>query len=108
MKNLPELFEETKLPVIAVSDSKPDTQQVKKALQQIDPAGWKKRFTSLKASGPIREVESQPGRVPIYMQWEGLPFEQAVEVIKKTATRSRIPEPIRVAHIIASSFVPDD
>ncbi|MFX1509322.1 MAG: DUF99 family protein [Promethearchaeota archaeon] len=105
--HLHELCERTNLPVIAVSDSKPDMQQVKKALRQIDPSGWEHRFTVLQASGPIREVESRPGRGPVYMQWKGLPFKQAVEVIQKTSTRSRIPEPIRVAHLIASSFVPD-
>ena len=34
-------------------------------------------------------------------------IEQAADVVRKTATRSRIPEPIRVAHLVASSFVPD-
>ncbi|MFX1565287.1 MAG: DUF99 family protein [Promethearchaeota archaeon] len=106
--NLRELFEGTNLPVIAVSDSKPNMQQVKKALQQIDPSGWEERFSSLEASGPIREVVSRPGRGPVYMQWQGLPFDQAVEVIQNTATRSRIPEPIRVAHLFASSFVSEE
>ncbi len=106
--HLRELFEGTDLPVIAVSDSKPNMPQVKKALRQIDPSGWEQRFTALQASGPIREVESRTGRVPVYMQWKGLPLKQAVEVIQKTSTRSRIPEPIRVAHLIASSFVPDE
>ncbi len=105
--DLPRLFEATNLPVIAVSDSKPDIGRVKKALQQIDPEGWEKKVVKLSEAGPIREVESCPGRSPVYLQWEGLPFEQAVEIVQKTAMHSRIPEPIRVAHLIASSFVPD-
>lgn len=105
--DLQELFEETKLPVIAVSDSKPDMKRVKKALQRIEPDTWEERFAKLSDSGPIREVESRPGRSPVYLQWKGIPFDQAVELVQKTATRSRIPEPIRVAHLIASSFVPD-
>lgn len=106
--DLPRLYETTRLPVIAVSDSKPDMTRVKKALQQIDPKGWKQRLEKLSESGPIREVESRPKRTPVYLQWEGLPFEQAVEIVQKTAIHSRIPEPIRVAHLIASSFVPED
>jgi endonuclease V-like protein UPF0215 family len=97
----------TKLPVIAVSDSKPDMGHVKRSLQQIDPNAWEEKLRKLTESGPIREVESHAGRSPVYLQWAGLPFEQAVEVVQKTATHSRIPEPIRVAHLFASSFVPD-
>ena len=105
--DLPGLVEATKLPVIAVSDSKPDMDRVKKALQQIDPDAWEEKLRKLTESGPIREVESHSGRSPVYLQWAGLPFKQAVEVVRKTATHSRIPEPIRVAHLFASSFVPD-
>jgi endonuclease V-like protein UPF0215 family len=105
--DLPGLVEATKLPVIAVSDSKPEMGRVKKALQQIDPDAWEEKLRKLTESGPIREVESHVGRSPVYLQWAGLPFEQAVEVVQKTATHSRIPEPIRVAHLFASSFVPD-
>ena len=105
--DLPELVEATHLPVIAVSDSKPDMTRVKKALQQINPNTWEEKWAKLIKAGPIREVTSHPGRAPVYLQWEGIIFEQAVKVVQKSATRSRIPEPIRVAHIIASSFVPD-
>jgi endonuclease V-like protein UPF0215 family len=105
--DLPGLVEATKLPVIAVSDSKPDMGRVKKALQQIDPDDWEEKLSKLTESGPIREVKSRAGRSPVYLQWAGLPFEQAVEVVQKTATHSRIPEPIRVAHLFASSFVRD-
>jgi endonuclease V-like protein UPF0215 family len=104
--DLPRLVEVSQLPVIAVSDSKPDMKQVKNAFQKIDPNGWRKRFARLSDAGPIKEVESRPGRAPVYLQWEGISFDQAVELVQKVATRSRIPEPLRVAHLIASSFVP--
>ncbi|MFW9934051.1 MAG: DUF99 family protein [Candidatus Thorarchaeota archaeon] len=105
--DLPKLFAATQLPVIAVSDSRPDMTQVEKAFQKIDSIKWKDKLATLSEAGPIRKMESQPGRAPVYLQWEGLPFEQAAEVVQMTAVHSRIPEPIRVAHLIASSFVPD-
>jgi endonuclease V-like protein UPF0215 family len=105
--DLPQLFATTQLPVIAVSDSRPDMARVKKAFQKIDSTGWKDKLATLSEAGPIRKVESRPGRAPVYLQWEGLPFEQAAEVVQMTAVHSRIPEPIRVAHLFASSFVPD-
>jgi hypothetical protein len=105
--DLPRLFEATQLPVIAVSDSKPDMLQVRKALRKINPDEWKQKYARLISAGPIKVVESRPGRAPVYLQWEGLPFQQTVELVRKTATRSRIPEPVRIAHLIASSFIPD-
>ncbi len=105
--NLPILFQETGLPVIAVSDSKPDMARVKKAFKRIHPDSWKNKYELLEESGPIRAVESHSGRAVVYVQWAGLSFEQTAELVQKTATRSRIPEPIRVADLIASSFVPD-
>lgn len=105
--NLPTLFQETGLPVIAVSDSKPDMTRVKKAFKRIHPDSWKNKYDSLEKSGPIQAVESRPGRAMVYVQWAGLTFEQTVELVQKTATRSRIPEPIRVADLIASSFMPN-
>jgi endonuclease V-like protein UPF0215 family len=105
--NLPILFQETGLPVIAVSDSKPDMTRVKKAFKRIHPDSWENKYDSLEKSGPIRPVESRPGRAVVYVQWAGLSLEQTVELVQKTATRSRIPEPIRVADLIASSFVPN-
>ncbi len=101
------LFKATKLPVIAVSDSRPEMRRVKKALKQFDKNAWEEKLNRLSNSGPIREIESYPGRAPVYIQWKGITFKLAVEIVQKTATRSRIPEPIRVAHLIASSFVPD-
>lgn len=105
--NLPSLFQATDLPVIAISDTKPDMVRVKKALQRICPNSWEMKYDSLLRSGPIRSVESRLGRTPIHLQWAGLPFDQACELVRKTATRSRIPEPVRIAHLFASSFVPD-
>jgi endonuclease V-like protein UPF0215 family len=105
--DLPALAELTQLPVIAVSDSEPDMTRVEQALKHYSPKTWKDKLAALDRCGPIKEVESRPGRAPVFLQWAGLPFEKAVEVVRLAATRSRIPEPIRVAHIIASSFVPN-
>lgn len=105
--NLPILFQETGLPVIAISDSKPDMVRVKKAVQRICPNSWEMKYESLLKSGPIQSVESRQGKALIYIQWAGLEFDQACELVQKTATRSRIPEPVRIAHLFATSFVPD-
>jgi endonuclease V-like protein UPF0215 family len=105
--DLPCVAKHTSLPVIAVSDSKPDMHRVTTAFQRVCPDYWEEKITTLSAAGPIRAVRSHADRVPVFIQWAGLPFKQAEELVQKTAIHSRLPEPIRVAHLIASSFVPD-
>jgi endonuclease V-like protein UPF0215 family len=106
--DLPRVVAQTGLPVIAVSDNEPDMNRVTKAFQRICPDRWQEKLAILSEAGPIRAIKSHPDRVPIFIQWAGLPFEQAVELVQKTATHSRLPEPVRVAHLFASSFVPDE
>ena len=103
--DLPVLTETTHLPVIAVSDTKPDMTRVADAFRRLCPDRWQEKLALLERCGPIKSIESRRKRVPVYLQWAGLPFEQAVELVQKTATRSRIPEPIRVAHLFAKSFM---
>jgi endonuclease V-like protein UPF0215 family len=105
--DLPAVTTNTGLPVIAVSDSEPDMGKVAQAFRRLCPDRWQQKLAMLERCAPIKAVESRRGRVPVHLQWAGLPFEQAVELVQKTATRSRIPEPVRVAHLIARSFVPN-
>jgi endonuclease V-like protein UPF0215 family len=41
----------------------------------------------------------------IYFQFKGLKRTEAEKIIKLSCTRSLIPEPLRVAHLIASALV---
>jgi hypothetical protein len=41
----------------------------------------------------------------IFIQFAGISFEEASEIVKLTATHSYLPEPIRVAHLIGAGLV---
>lgn len=105
--DLPMVAESTDLPVVAVSDSEPDMARVAEAFRRLSPDRWQEKLATLERCGPIKTAESRRGRAPVFLQWAGLPFEQAVALVQKTATRSRIPEPIRIAHLVARSFLPN-
>jgi hypothetical protein len=55
-------------------------------------------------AGEIFEVESRKGENPVYMHIAGVLREDAEKIVKKTSTRSFIPEALRIAHIIASGL----
>ena len=100
--DITELYERLKLPVIAVTRDKPNLQAVRRALQNLPEA--KKRWKAVEKAGKIIEVHTREGEEPIYIHAIGILEETAKIILKKTSTRSNIPEPLRVAHIIASGL----
>jgi len=99
--DIEEIFESTKLPVITITRDKPDFKKIEEALKKnfID---WEKRLTLIK-NGKIHKVETSYN--PIYVKCSGIDIDEAKEIIKISTIRGVIPEPIRVAHIIASGII---
>ena len=95
------IFNSTKLPVITVTRDKPDFNKIETALKKnfID---WEKRLKLIK-NGVIHKVNTNYN--PIYVKCSGIDIEEAKEIIKISTIRGVIPEPIRVAHIIASGII---
>jgi endonuclease V-like protein UPF0215 family len=96
------LCEKTGLPVIAVTERKPDLAQVHSALQHLPSPEL--RWQAIVNAGELFTVVTREGKRPIYVEAAGINEVQATEILKLTATRSRIPEPLRVAHLVASGI----
>jgi uncharacterized protein len=94
------LYTSTKLPIITITRDKPDFKKIRDALKKhfVD---WEKRWTIIK-SEKIYEITTTYN--PIYVSCVGLPIDEAKEIIKLSTIRGVIPEPLRVAHIIASGI----
>jgi len=92
------LSEETQLPVIAVVRDMPDFSEIKNALKNLPESDL--RWSLIEKAGNPIPVETKPGK-SIHIQYAGIVEEQAIEIVKLSATRSMLPEPIRVAHLIA-------
>ncbi|USS40294.1 DUF99 family protein [Thermococcus aggregans] len=98
--DIEKLSKETGLPVIVVIRKKPDLEAMENALKKHF-ADAHERIALLKKAGEIRELI--PGK--IFYQAYGIPPEQAEEIIKLTQKSSLIPEPLRLAHMIASAVM---
>ncbi|MFW5912157.1 MAG: DUF99 family protein [Candidatus Hadarchaeota archaeon] len=99
------VYNETGLPIIVVSRKKPDMESVKEALKNLPD--WKRRWNILKNSGELTSVKTgnfQEIRSTIYIQTCGIDGSEAKEIVKMSSTRSAIPEPIRLAHIISTGI----
>jgi endonuclease V-like protein UPF0215 family len=90
-----ELHRLTKIPVIVVMRSYPDLEKIFKTLRHLK---MDKKITIIGKAGKIDKVGE------IYVQHIGISIEDVKEVMKLASTRSLLPEPIRVAHIIASGI----
>jgi endonuclease V-like protein UPF0215 family len=90
------LHKKTGIPVIVVVREYPDFSRIRSALKKMGKPG---RFRLLeKAGNPVKAGN-------VYVQFKGMAFSQAKEIIRLTSTHSYIPEPIRVAHLIGSGIV---
>jgi endonuclease V-like protein UPF0215 family len=100
--NLKKLYSATCLPVLALTHKKPDLNRIHKALKKLPNAN--ERWAIILEAGEIHEVISKGTK--IYVEIAGVSLVDAQKIIALTSTRSSFPEPLRVAHLIASGITP--
>lgn len=97
LANIKDIFEKTGIPVIVIMRKFPDFEKIKEALKRFED--HKKRWNFVLDAGTVYKIENKE---PIYIQISGIDLEDAKEIVTLSTTRSAIPEPIRVAHLIAA------
>jgi len=101
--DIEKIYRETGIPVIVVMRSKPDFEKIKSALKYF-PDG-EERWTIIERAGEIEKVAGERGKGSIYIQRAGISLESVSKIIRLTSIRSNIPEPLRVAHLIATGII---
>ena len=94
------LSQETGKPVVTVTRDRPDMKAVKSALNK-NFDDWETRYEIL-SRRKLRKLDT--GHNPVYYDCAGMKFSEAEELIKKSIVRGAIPEPLRMAHLIATAF----
>lgn len=100
--DIKKLNEKIKLPVIIVSRKLPDFLKIKKALKHFEDGEL--RWEAIKNAGKVNKLKTENNK-NVYYQFSGLDSKEAEKIILLSCTRSSIPEPLRVAHMIASALV---
>ncbi len=88
-----QLHEKTKIPVVVVMRNYPEVGRIKSTLAKI---GMKSKVKLIEKAGRIYKVGN------VHVQLGGCSLQTARELLKISCTRSHIPEPIRVAHLMAA------
>ncbi|NWF87347.1 DUF99 family protein [Candidatus Bathyarchaeota archaeon] len=94
------IHETFKKPVIVVSRTRPNNITVRRALQRhFDD--WKQRWEVFKKIGRVYRILVVAKELPIYVETVGINIKQAQNIVRSLVFCSRVPEPIRVARLIA-------
>ncbi len=98
--DLHELHSRTGLPVIVVVRKRPNLEAMEVALRKhFDDA--EERIELLRKAPPLAELV--PGK--LYIQFLGVDERTAAEIVRTTTKTGLIPEPLRLAHMIASAIM---
>ena len=97
--DIAELSKTLRRPVVAVTGERPHNEAVRTALREHF-ADWKDRWRMIRSAGRIYSVtlHNEPR---LYFEVQGATHLFAKKAIASTAVISRLPEPIRVARILA-------
>lgn len=85
------------IPVLAVSRRRPDMTAIRRALLDHVRGGARK-WRLIEGAGPVEAI----GR--LYVQRTGLDLDEAARLIAGLCPHSLVPEPLRVAHLIAGGL----
>ncbi|MBI4441437.1 DUF99 family protein [Candidatus Woesearchaeota archaeon] len=92
-----QLYEKTRIPVITVIRTMPNMQDIRGALSHVKDGD--KKWALLSTAPVVRKIGH------VYCQWMGIPEKKVLEFIRTSTTHGNMPEPIRIAHIIARGIV---
>lgn len=95
------LYRKTGVPVIVIMRSYPDFEKIKSALKNFHDGD--DRWEIIKRAGDIEKISGKKNTV--YIQRAGIGLETVKKIIQLTSIRSNIPEPLRVAHLIATGII---
>ena len=101
--DIEKLYRETGIPVIVVMRSYPDFEKIRSALRHFSDG--EVRWKIIKRAGKIEKLVTEKNRTPIYIQKAGIGVKSAEKIVRLTSIRSNIPEPLRVAHLIATGII---
>lgn len=90
------LNKKTKIPVVVVIRTNPDIEKIKNTLIKIKQ---KNKIKLIEKAGEVIRIDY------IFVQLTGIDLGKAKKILKIVCTRSLIPEPLRLAHIIAAGIV---
>jgi len=96
------LYSETRVPIIVINRKVPDLKSIRVALEKKFE-DFEKRWKMILNAGKIKQLKFE--KFSVYYQNVGIEDEETEEIITISIKHAQIPEPLRVAHLIATGIV---
>ena len=91
------IHESLGIPVVVVLERYPDFEKIEKALRNLE--GFERRMELVRKAGEVKKV----GKVLV--QLKGCDLDFAERILKLTIRKGKTPEPLRIAHLVASALI---
>jgi len=98
--DIEKLHNDTGIPVITITRNKPDYDKMKNALKKHFK-DWERRWRIITKNKVFRVKTKHK---PVYVGLAGITLDRAEIIIKQTTVRGALPEPVRIAHLIATGI----
>jgi endonuclease V-like protein UPF0215 family len=104
--NLESIYSIVQKPIIAITEKEVDFDSVKKALQEKFPSKYSKKLHCILGAGNLYETEinTSGGLAKVYFHCKGIDINDVELLLSKVCIDSKLPEPVRLAHIIGKLF----
>ena len=86
------------IPIVLVARRRPNLEAIRRALLSHVPGG-RRKWKLIQRAGPMEPLAE------IYIQRRGISLAETEDLLRRFAVYSAIPEPLRIAHIIAGGIV---
>ena len=100
------IYEETEKPIVAVTEHEVDLESVKNALIKKFPNNYEQKLRNIINAGNLyeTEIDTAGGPSKTYFHCKGIEIDEIEVLFKKTCIDSKLPECVRIAHLIGRIF----
>jgi len=104
--DLEEIHKATNKPIIAVTEKEVDLEAVKIAINKKFPHNTIDKLRKIVNAGNLYEtvIETAGGPSKVFFHSKGISFKEVNSLFQKVCIDSKIPEPVRLAHIIGKTL----
>lgn len=104
--DIDQIYKQTNKPVIAITESQVDLNSVEHALKKNFPETYLAKIERIIKAGELYQTKIQTagGLSNVYYHVKGALLEEVNELLEKVCIDSKLPEPIRIAHLIGKAL----
>ncbi len=104
--DLQEIYKNTNKPIIAVTERPVALDSVKEALLKQFPSNYTSKLEKIIKAGYLYEtkIATAGGNSTIYFHMIGMTTQEVEKLFQKLCIDSKLPEPLRLAHVIGKMF----